>query len=201
MQEMYEKVVEPTNYLQDVKKKTQNLLCTCTARNILRCTLLWWSGLHLELPQVFINTEFSWITGHVGSDNICFYTHLLWGNLNWQNSYCTSEWGVTDLHREEREFTHWHTSARDSTPHLCGTLNLWPDRTTCFVHLQHKKKGKKKKRSMHWCSAEPCSWRQITAMLLQHTQKHLFNDTSVMWLGERPSPRPFKVKGNYWLFK
>lgn len=75
-----------TNQLSAGLKKNPPKLSTCTARGISGCTLLWWSGLHLQL-QVFINTELSWITGHVGSDNICFYTHLLWGNLDWQNSY------------------------------------------------------------------------------------------------------------------
>lgn len=87
MQVMYWKSCRANQLSTGLKKTPQNLLCTCTARGILVCSLLWWPGMHLQLPHIFIDTELSWITGHVGSDNICFYTHLLRGNLNWQNSY------------------------------------------------------------------------------------------------------------------
>lgn len=71
------------------------------------------------------------------------------------------------------------------------------------LYTCNTKRRRRRKKSMHWCSAEPCTLRQITAMLLKHAQNYLFNDTSGQgcdWWG-RPSPCPFKVKRNYWLFK
>lgn len=200
---MYWKSRRANQLSADLNIPPQNLLCTSTSRGILRCALLWWSGLHLQLPQVFMNTKLSWITGHVGSDNICFYTHLLWGNLNWQNSYCY-KWmrSHRSTQRGMRIYPLPHTSLWFHT-----TLVWHPEfgliAQLAFYTCNTKRTGEKNKknedllRSMHRRIAEPRTWRQITAVLLKHTQKHLFNDTSVMRLGGRSSPRPFKVKRNF----
>lgn len=153
--------------------------------------------MHLQLPQVFINIELSWITGHVGSDNICFYTHLLRGTLNWQNSYWY-KWmrSHRSTYRGIWIYLLPHTSLWFHT-----TLVWHPnfDLITQLALYTCNTKGREKKGkehpctdyTRHWCFAEPCTWRQITAMFLKHTNICLMTLQWCDW-GEGPPHAPSK---------